>query len=699
MAIEPFRRRIGVAGGGSLISPNLPQLADVGPTLGRAGQSLAQAAEPVLKDKAITQAREMASAAELTRDDKGNLQKIETPEDGGILFNAAFDEIAKTRYVNQVSFDLQQKFDRLAEENLSDPDRLREQITGTLEGVMSTIPDEYRGEIEALAYREANERVRTVGMSYARERKAGELSGSLSQINQLQKSYLAAVRNGMDVGEAYVKFGQPADTLAQKLVDARAIAPEQYDAIMLETTDIVSTAEDIALSTATMSRFIPALTRIGNDQLEILDNWANNASDPRTIKINDVAVDFAAFQKAMPDASSRQRFREIVNDEIQVRRAKAAELRAAAREAEREAREAARLSAVVEAIERKDSAGLYGNYSKAERDLMDGQFAGSIAIARLADPKEQARALDFVQQRGYLPTQLQTYMTNNIRSGNWRAAAGLYRNLENVTTRHGQRIGDLFAAQLDGRTKAILNRAISLGATGTPDATIEAGIEQLRSGRGFQRDEAVGAYVKARGNKQGVYGVDRDAAIRKAYGIPPMQTIPAWLTRMIDDSYVANLDITNNPTEALRLGVTQNRGLYTKSKVFTGDVGPSALIRAAPPEVLARFFKDAKRPGGAALLPKGSSLGGNVKLMPLDGSAQEVGRYGVVVMDPKNPSRQIDYFELDMKAELDKWVKTQPKVPPPAKVDPFAAAAKARKAGLRQREAQDGNPGYPFLIQ
>lgn len=381
------------------------------------------------------------------------------------------------------------------------------------------------------------------------------------------------------------------------------------------------------------------------------------------------------------DPSVRQDLRNIVADRRAVLREQEAEARRAAAEAAREAREEARTRQIVEAITAKDRNGLYGDWTGDQRKALDATFASSVDLSRLNDPGQQGKAVAFVQNYGFLPDSLNTYITNNIRSGDWDSAVRVYRGVKNATTKHGQNLGDLFIEQLDGRTRALLETTDEMIRAGVNPVAIGARVEALRSKRGSTTNESIASFETTTGKK---FQPQRDAAIRSAYGIPSNARIPQWIIRTVEEGYAANLDIKNDPNEALQTSIAQSKGVYTRSSVFTDGVGPTALTRSYPLTELGKFFGQYRDATGRQVFAprngKPFTVGGTIKLRPADDSTGQIGYYEVHVFNPENPSQLIDRFTVDLGSELRKWSVRRPRPQGPVN-DPVAAA--------RQQRAQD----------
>jgi len=404
------------------------------------------------------------------------------------------------------------------------------------------------------------------------------------------------------------------------------------------------------------------------------------------------------------DPSVKRSLLTVVTNREQGLREEQAIARAQAAEQERIARDEANNQALINTITGALGNGMGGNWNAQQRGVFENTFTQTVDLGRMGEPTQQAAALRFIQTNQYVPESLVNYMTNTVRSENWRSAVQLYRNVKNANV-GGATVGDILVDGLDARSKALLATADELIASGQPDTVVSARIEQLRSGNGFTRDEAIGEFTRILGRGQeGTYRRTRDQRIRDTYGIPDNVAIPPALSRRIDESYAANLDVQNrDPEKALQRAMVQNQGVYRKSGIFFDGVGPSSLLRTYSQKQLADFFgnvtENGKRLAPAVKGPNGElrnhtvGQNGTIRLVPLDNNLGSIGRYEVRLFNPHNPSQLLDTFQMDLGAELNRWSSAKPKPAAPAAAatgDPVAAAraerARVEQAGRRTRE-------------
>lgn len=395
------------------------------------------------------------------------------------------------------------------------------------------------------------------------------------------------------------------------------------------------------------------------------------------------------------DPSVKRSLLAVVTNREQALREEQAIARAEEAEANRIAREQANNQELINSITGALSNGMGGNWNAQQKGAFEASFNQSVDLGKMGEPVEQAAALRFIQTNQYVPDSLVNYMTNTVRSDNWRSAVQLYRNIKNANV-GGATVGDILVDGLDARSKALLTTADDLIASGQPDSVVAVRIEQLRSGNGFTRDEAIGEFTRIVGNgRDDFYRQERNRQISEAYGIPKGARIPAALARRIDDSYAANLDVQNrNPEKALAAALRQNQSVYKKSNVFFDGVGPSVLLRTYTNKQLADFFGNYTSPSGRKLVPpvkgqdgtvRNHTIGqnGTIRLTPIDNDIQNIGLYQVSLFNPHNPSQLIDTFQIDLGKELNSWSSMKPKPAAPHNATPAedpVAAARAKRA-------------------
>ena len=815
MAIEPFRQRIGITSPGSLISSNAPQVSDPGAAIRSIGRSIMEAAEPTLQRKAVEAGAKAAGAATIERDAQGNPIKIARPAGGGDLFNAAFDKVSETRYLNQVSYDFQNYLNteindrRVGKDGkVFDPDQFEAAVQGRLEGMLKSVDPDLRPAVEETVFREALERTRSFRDEWGRTHRGQAIAGAKDQIDVLLNGYANFRQEGLDAGQAYEKYGSKLDALVQRMQDLGQIGGAEADALLMRVDNLVDSAESYAISMGAANKFIPVIGGLDSTDTEILGNWLRGAPDPR--QLNGVTLEGSQDDPVTPDSLKEtlkqiapgavltsgaraaddpltlknptsyhsvanggravdvapikgmsfdeyvQRWRNagfdvveaieevgskrsphstgdhwhvalgntrkvqgtkdnpevkgltfndidrldpsvkrsllsVVTNREQAIREREALDRAAAAEVERDRKERERSDRLITSITGALSNGMGGNWNAEQRGVFEQSFTKAIDLSKISDPQVQANALRFIQTNQYVPEGLVNYMANTVRSNNWRSAVQLFRNIKNANVGNAT-IGDLLIEGLDPRSKALLTTADDLIASGQPDSVVTPRIEQLRSGNGFTVDEAKAEFTRIAGKgREGAYRQVRDQKIREAYGFPSNIAIPSSLSKRIDESFAAGLDVQNrDPSVSLDKAIIQHKGVYTKSGIFFEGVGPSVLTRTYTQQQLADFFVAATDKGrrvappfkGADGVTRNHSIGsgGTIKLTPLDNNVSGIGRYQVTLFDPGNKSNIINSFPIDLGAELNKWASSRPapKVP-----DPIAAARANRSATQR----------------
>jgi hypothetical protein len=691
MGIEPFRRRIGIASPGGLLSGSAPQIADVGPSISRAAGQVFEAFQPGLRAKAVKEGQIAAGKVEIVRDEQGRSLPIDTPEGAGVLYQQAFEEVAQARYVSQVSLNFQTRADAELEAMRSgtggkklDAEAFRAFIEGTAQGILEVADPRVRPVIEATLAREGLERTRNVYNEVGQRTRQDMVSGLSTDLTRINQQIAKAATDGSPP-ERLVQLQADAQALIASVEKVGGIGPRVAQALG---SNVDAEVQDVAAFAGSMrvaNQVTPPILNLSFNALQTVERWMTG------VNVGDVGVkapglSFDTISKLHPKA--KQALQTSITDRKQQLAEDAKATRAEAAEERRNQKLLAALTATRNSITGALSNGLGGNWSSEERGLLDQDFEGKVNLAALGRPEERAKAMQFIGTRQYVPSSLVNFMANGIRSGDPFPAIEFYRNVKNVSV-GGAMVGDMLLEKVDARSRALLTSANELIASGQSSNIVAARVEKLRSGDGFTRDQAVGQYNVILGSgKPGTYSTDRDKVIRKTYGIPDGQAIPPVLSRRIDESFAASLDVYNRDVKvALDKAIQQNKAVYAQSPIFFEGVGPSVLTRSYSIPDLGRFFGGIKENGKALVPPVKGTDGksrnhvigknGTIILSPLDEGVGNIGRYRVELRDPQNRTRIIDDFEIDLGLELNKWQQTQPVAPAPL-VDPIAQARQKR---------------------
>lgn len=362
------------------------------------------------------------------------------------------------------------------------------------------------------------------------------------------------------------------------------------------------------------------------------------------------------------DTSHKRALGQVIADRRTVLRQEEAQRREDARNMARIQAEREEAQATRDTITGAMAGGVGGNWSAKEKGYMEEEVAEVVDFGTLrTDPQQRQNLLSFIQQRNYVPKRAINYLDNMIRSQDWEGALELYRGLEGATLPGGAKVGDLFVAQLDSRTAALLNQADSLVRNGQSFEQVSARLESFRSGQGFTREQAVAEFDRRFGNGKKVYNEKRDLAIRNSLGIGGAVALDPMLKDDVDNAFAANLDLYGEAGAALEQSIKQVKGRYQSSGVFANGVGPSALLRSYDykTKLAPFFFKETNAATGEPLIRRVPGqehrFGGpnsSIKLMPIDSERNGIGRYRVLVYEPNNTRNLIDVFELDLGKEL-----------------------------------------------
>lgn len=274
MAIQPFRRRVGVPGAAPLVPVRTVNIPDIGRQISSVGQAIFQAGE----QERILQAQEagqLAAAETPIRDPEGNLISAMPETTGGIVKQQAYQRALAANYLSAFNFDLQKSLDDLANnpEYRNKPDELFDLGRAHIEGVLSSVPVEFRAQAQEIALREGQQRFSLAADRYAREQYTSTISGLTSKIS-------------LDVQEYTRLSGDPNATSEQReAVVQRAMAnvfalremgktDVEVDAILQSIRADFGTADELTISMENMLRLSEYVGASNSpEELAIIRNW------------------------------------------------------------------------------------------------------------------------------------------------------------------------------------------------------------------------------------------------------------------------------------------------------------------------------------------------------------------------------------------------------------------------------------------
>jgi hypothetical protein len=282
VALEPFRRKIGIPGAAPLIPVRTIAMPDIGGQIAAAGQSIFAAGEPARQQKAI-EAGEIAAAKTEVRQPDGTLISQAPDVKGGIIYQQAYNKLVREKYLTEFNFDLQQKLDAFSAENLNDPNKLREVGLAHIEGALSTVPEEFRAQATDIAFREGQERFRTALSSYTSRQNASLFKGTVESIRNSVQEYakLAADPNAdpfkkTEIIERQKKLTGSLRDLGASDVEVNSILEGiQFD---------IGTADEFTLSVDNTPIFMDwAAKATSVEDLNLALNWLDGVNTPGTL--------------------------------------------------------------------------------------------------------------------------------------------------------------------------------------------------------------------------------------------------------------------------------------------------------------------------------------------------------------------------------------------------------------------------------
>lgn len=407
---------------------------------------------------------------------------------------------------------------------------------------------------------------------------------------------------------------------------------------------------------------------------------------------------FEKLHEMLPSANVRSNVREAVR--MRISDINRAEAEAAAED--RAARDAAKQQEVIDAIVSTTKDGIY-NYTNKERDTLDVSF-GSVVnkSGGLNTEAGRAAAIGFISTYAYMPGDMRGWFTANLRSPvSWKGALDLYNSTKTLTTQSGSNMGDVLVGALPAKDKAFFDYALSLQDSGVQDVVIGAAIQSALSNKAYTPPEAQLQYNAIRGKD--AYRQNKVKAFKDLFGIDDIP--PKDLNGNYDAAFSANLTIYQNDIEKAEEATrAQLKSLFIRNSIFYNGTGYKNLFTkiGGSPEVFNQIFRDYLRtlttPNGLPLLPRGMNkegivvrhiVGGpnsTVKIQPLDGNVNEIGKYRIFIYDPLNPKQLYGQpFVVDFGTALNSQIQSYTRKQRAA----IDAADKAGIEAARQQQVED----------
>lgn len=388
-------------------------------------------------------------------------------------------------------------------------------------------------------------------------------------------------------------------------------------------------------------------------------NEKSTAQDSAASELN-----FNKLHEMFPSANVRSNVREAVR--MRISDINRAEAEAAAED--RAARDAAKQQEVIEAIVSTTRDGIY-NYTNKERDTLDVSF-GSVVnkSGGLNTEAGRAAAIGFISTYAYMPGDMKGWFTSNLRNpDSWKGALDLYNSTKTLTTQSGSSMGDVLVDSLSAKDQALFNSALRMQSAGVEDAVIGAQIKNIIGGVSYTASEAQVQFNATRGKD--AYRQSKGKALKDLFGIDGIP--PKDLSNNYDEAFAANLAIYKNDIEeADKATRAQLKSLSTNNPIFFSGIGYKNVINKiggspkAFNQILMDHLSTLTMPNGQPLMNKvmigdGTTrrpiVGGpnsTIKIAPLDGNVNQIGRYQVFIYDPANPNKLLNRIVVDFGTDL-----------------------------------------------
>lgn len=375
------------------------------------------------------------------------------------------------------------------------------------------------------------------------------------------------------------------------------------------------------------------------------------------------------------DPRARRELEQAMNERQSVIRGKEAQDAAQAREAASLAKQQEMIDALVD----KTRDGVY-NYTNKERDALDVSF-GSVVnkSGGLNTEAGRAAAIGFISTYAYLPGDMKGWFTANLRNPNsWKGALDLYNSTKVLTTQSGSNMGDVLVGGLSTKDQALFNSALRMQNNGVDDAVIGAQISNIIKGKSYTASEAQFQVNATKGKD--AYRQNKSKALKDLFGIEGIP--PKDLSNNYDEAFAANLAISQNDIEEADIATrAQLKSLSASDPIFFNGIGYKNVytkIGGSPKafnQILMNHLSTLTLPNGQPLMNKVAIADGTIrrpivggpnttiKIAPLDGNVNQIGRYQVYIYDPANRKKLLGRivvdFSRDMNPQIQAYTRAQ----------------------------------------
>jgi hypothetical protein len=363
------------------------------------------------------------------------------------------------------------------------------------------------------------------------------------------------------------------------------------------------------------------------------------------------------------DPRARRELEQAMNERQSVIRGQEAQAAAKAREAQQDAKQ----QQVIDAIVSTTRDGIY-NYTNPERDALDVSFNSEVnKVGGLNTEAGRNAAINFISTYPYMPGEMKGWFTSNLRSPNWKSALNLYNSTKVLTTQSGSSMGDILTGALSPKDRALFDSALRMQDNGVDDAVIGAQIKNIISGKSYTASEAQFQFNATRGKD--AYRQSKGKALKDLFGIEGIP--PKDLSNNYDEAFAANLAVSqNNVEDAEEATRAQLKSLSVADPIFFNGIGYKNVyskIGNSPKafnQILMNHLSTLTLPNGQPLMNKVAIADGTIrrpivggpnttiKIAPLDGNVNQVGRYQVYIYDPANRKKLLGRIVVDFSKDL-----------------------------------------------
>ena len=591
MALEPYKRSIGIQADPGRVNYSAPEVESAGGQLRGLGRSLLENAEPVMRDRAQRKAEEDAGKAPLVRDEAGVLKRAEPLPGGGVYYRDTFRKVANHLYSVRILSDAEVTFEQIRGRLSEQPQEALVEMRAHVEAVLETVPPDVRAEVETGLLREMTQRFNGLTVAKVERDRRAMVEGLNTERAGLIEGGLTDFAALIDAGDFEGASGQWTLFMErwQKNQDARKaigdldVTGEAGEDEMLRAKLVPFQVEVKSLQA--MREIIEQGPELIKDplQLNLLVEWTKGDQSGGTAKV--AGKSFTEYWQYVPDPRIRDALGAWANKQLADLDRAAAD----ARQSETDARNNEKDEDILFGVmARGDAAAASDPDARKAVDNAVNRYvvekAGNITQFMLhgfdGNPTAGRQfAIDQISRHGYMPEVVEHFLVQNAGGGNADVVVDFASNmLSSAVGLLGQRQGWAVWRQLPDRTRAIIERNRNMIDQGL-DRNLRASIlAQIDSGKTPARNAILEGFKDSDGKPSSkLYLERRGAWIKKVFGREE-KDLPGDIKFAIDKALPSYASVYGNDGEAaLQAAVRGIAAMWTPSPIGVKGYVPTEL--------------------------------------------------------------------------------------------------------------------------